>query len=77
MQASNCTPIADHHGTIFMAIELSQRNWLAAVRSPDRDRIGHYKVAAGDFDGLMALIATARTSRAPRKINGNPRTLFT
>ena len=39
MHASNiCTPIADHNGTIFVAIELSQKTWLAVVRSPERDR---------------------------------------
>jgi len=31
MHAPNiCTPIADHNGTIFVAIELSQKTWLGS-----------------------------------------------
>jgi transposase len=72
MQASNsCTPIADHNGTIFVAIELSQRNWLVVMRSPDRDRIAHHKVAAGAFDSLLALIEMVKT-RAVRKVGAAP-----
>jgi transposase len=66
MQASNiCTPIVDHNGTIFVAIELSQTNWVVVIRSPERDRISHHKLTAGDFDGFLALIDTAR-ARAGR-----------
>jgi len=72
MHASNsCTPIADHNGTIFVAIELSQRNWLIVVRSPDRDRIAHHKLAAGAFDGVVALIEMAK-ARAARKLGSAP-----
>lgn len=72
MQASNgCTPIAEHNGTIFVAIELSQRNWLVVMRSPDRDRIAHHKLAAGDFDGLLALIEMVK-ARAARKLGAVP-----
>lgn len=72
MRASNgCTPIAEHNGTIFVAIELSQRNWLVVMRSPDRDRIAHHKLAAGDFDGLLALIEMVK-ARAARKLGAVP-----
>jgi len=72
MQASNtCTPIVEHNGTIFVAIELSQRNWLVVVRSPERDRIAHHKLTAGDFDGLLAVIEAAR-ARAARKLGSRP-----
>jgi transposase len=72
MHASNaCTPIADHNGTIFVAIELSQRNWLIVMRSPDRDRIAHHKLAAGAFDGLVALIEMVK-ARAARNLGSAP-----
>lgn len=67
MQASNTsTPIIGHNGTIFVAIELSQRNWLIVMRSPDRDRMSRHQLAAGDHNGLVALIETvkARAARA-------------
>jgi transposase len=72
MQASNtCTPIVGHIGTIFVAIELSQRNWLIVMRGPDRDRIAHHKLAAGDYCGLEALIETVR-ARAARALGSVP-----
>jgi len=72
MQApDNCMPIADHNGTIFVAIELSQRNWLVVMRSPERDRISHHKLDGGDFDGLLRLIETAR-ARAARALGLEP-----
>src|SRR5208282_2938121 len=72
MQTSNTsTPIGGNIGTIFVAIELSQRNWLVVMRSPDRDRIAHYKLAAGDHDGLLALIETVR-ARAARALGSAP-----
>ena len=65
MQASNvCTPTWGHIGTIFVAIELSQKNWLVAMHSPDRDRISRHKLAGGDDAGLLALIERARQRSA-------------
>src|SRR5262245_20711109 len=61
MHASNiCTPIADHHGTIFVAIELSQKRWLVTLRSPDRDRISRFWVDGGDHAGLLKRIEGVR-----------------
>src|SRR5215468_3118836 len=72
MHASNiCTPIADHNGTIFVAIELSQKTWLAVVRSPDRDRISRHKVEGGNDAGLLALIEVVR-ARATRALGSAP-----
>jgi transposase len=72
MQASNtCMPIEGNIGTIFVAIELSQRNWLVVIRSPERDRISHHKLAAGDHDGLLALIEMVR-ARAARTLGSVP-----
>jgi transposase len=67
MQASNvCTLTRDHHGTIFVAIELSQRSWLVTLHSPDRDRISRHRLAGGDHAGLLALIEKARARAALR-----------
>lgn len=50
------TPIEGHSGMILVAIELSQRSWVVVSHSPDRDRLSRHKLAAGDVDGLLALI---------------------
>ena len=61
MQASAVrTPTVDYNGTIFVAIELSQKNWLITMHSPDRDRISHYRVEGGDHAGLLARIDCVR-----------------
>jgi len=72
MQASNvCTPTAGYIGTIFVAIELSQRTWLVTIHSPDRDRLSRHKLAGGDHAGLLALLENVR-SRATRKLGSVP-----
>jgi transposase len=68
MQASTIgTPTIDHYGTIFVAIELSQRSWLVTMHSPDRDRISRHKIGGGDHCGLLALLENVR-QRATRKL---------
>jgi len=72
MQASHVsTPIAGHNGTIFVAIELSQKDWLVTLHSPDKDRMSHYKVEVGDGAGLLALLERVR-ERAGRKLGALP-----
>jgi transposase len=73
MQASTvATPTADYCGTIFVAIELSQKSWLVTLHSPDRDRISRHKLEGGDHAGLLALIEKTR-SRAEQKLGGSLR----
>ena len=73
MQASNArTPIAGHIGTIFVSIELSQKNWLVTLHSPDKDRLSHYKVAVGDTGELLGLLERVR-ERAKRALGAAPR----
>src|SRR5947209_6318386 len=68
MQASTAdTPTAGHCGTIFVAIELSQKSWLVTLHSPDRDRISRHRVAGGDHAELLALIERIR-GRAAEKL---------
>jgi transposase len=61
MRASNVrTPIATHNGTIFVALELSQRSWLVTMHSPDKDRFSRHKLDGGDDVGLLSLIERIR-----------------
>jgi len=72
MHASNIrTPIETYIGTIFVAIELSQKSWLVVMHSPDRDRISRHKLLGGDHGGLLALIEKVR-NRAARVIGSEP-----
>jgi transposase len=65
MQASTVvTPTAGHCGTIFVAIELSQKSWLVTLHSPDRDRISRHKLEGGDHAGLLALIERVQARAA-------------
>ena len=73
MQASTVdTPTAGHCGTIFVAIELSQKTWLVTLHSPDRDRISRHKLEGGDHAGLLAQIEKVR-ARAAQKLGSVPR----
>lgn len=72
MQASTLgTPTKDHNGTIFVALELSQRSWLVTMHSPDRDRISRHKITGGDHVALVALIEQVR-ERAARQLGAKP-----
>ena len=72
MHASNTCPlIADHNGTIFVAIELSLKGWLMTLRSPERGRISRYRVNGGDHAGLLKLIEDVR-ARAARVLGQVP-----
>ena len=73
MQASTeSTPTVGHIGTIYVAIELSQKTWLVTLHSPDRDRISHHKLEGGDHVGLLAQIEKVK-ARAAEKLGAAPR----
>jgi transposase len=72
MQASTGTPTDGHFGTIWVSIELSRRNWLVTLHSPDRDRISRMSVEGGDHVGLLALIDRLG-ERVERKLGFRPR----
>ncbi|MGT2501942.1 IS110 family transposase [Bradyrhizobium guangxiense] len=73
MQASTvATPTAGHNGTIFVAVELSQKTWLLTLHSPDRDRMSRHKLDGGDHAGLLDLIEKVRR-RAADKLGSVPR----
>src|SRR3954469_6287653 len=64
------TPTTGYCGTIFVAIELSQKSWLVTLHSPDRDRISRHTLEGGDHAGLLALLGKVR-SRA-EQTSGSP-----
>lgn len=73
MQASTIgTPTAGHCGTIFVAIELSQKTWLITLHSPDQDRFSRHKLEGGDHGGLLALIEKVRV-RVRERLGSTPR----
>jgi transposase len=67
MQASTAATLtADHCGTIFVAIELSQKSWLVTLHSADRQRMSRHRLEGGDHAGLLALIARVRAKAAEK-----------
>ena len=73
MQASTAgTPTADHIGTIYVSIELSQKTWLVSLHSPDRDRISRHKLEGGDHVGLLGLIEKVK-ARSAEELGSVPR----
>ncbi|HEY0424821.1 MAG TPA: IS110 family transposase [Rhodopila sp.] len=55
------TAVAGELVRIFLALELSRSSWLVASHTPAADKISRHKLAAGDIDGLLALIERLRT----------------
>jgi len=72
MQASNASaPIANHSGTVFIAIELSRKSWVLTVHSPDREGISQPKLKGGDYVGLLRFISDIR-ERVRRRLGFMP-----
>src|SRR6266436_9828513 len=72
MQASTVdTLTAGHSGTIFVAIELSQKSWLVTMHCPDKDKISRHKLEGGDHASLLMLIERMR-ERAARALGAMP-----
>jgi transposase len=73
MQASTGgTLTTGHNGTIFVALEVSQKTWLVTLHAPDRDRMSRHKLDGGDHAGLLELIEKVRR-RAADKLGSVPR----
>ena len=72
MQASTIdTPTAAQFGTIFVAIELSQKSWLVGFAQPGPEPDVAPELASGDDAGLLALIGRER-DRVSRTTGGIP-----
>lgn len=54
------TPTNEQFATIFLALELSQKDWLVTLLAPHKDRLSRHRLAAGDVPGLCELVARAR-----------------
>jgi len=68
MQASTAATLTiGDYGTIFIAIELSQKTWLVTLHSPDKDRISRHRLEGGNHAELLALIGRIR-ERAARAL---------
>jgi len=48
--------------TVYVAIELSMKNWLAAVQSPRQEQASRHKLAPADAGGLWAAIERERAA---------------
>ncbi len=59
---SSAPAVAADVATVFVAIELSGKDWLTAVQSPRQERPGRHKLAAGDARGLWAVIERERSA---------------
>ena len=67
----NSLPLAAYHdGAVrcLLAIELSKKSWIVAVNTPLSDKVGRHTLRAGDWKGLLDLIARIRT-RAVEALN--------
>jgi transposase len=52
---------AESTGTVYVAVELSQRGWLIAVQTPrGNGRASKHRLRSGDADGLLDLIGRIR-----------------
>ena len=72
MQAPTaCTPIGMDHGTIYVAIELSQRSWVIVMHSPDQARLSQHKLPPGGYEALLELLEKVKT-RVARTTGGVP-----
>ena len=72
MQASTAATLTiGDYGTIFVAIELSQKTWLVTLHSPDKDKISRHRLEGGNHAELLALIGRVR-ERAAQALGGVP-----
>src|ERR1700730_9330189 len=72
MQASSMdTPTVGHYGTIFVAVELSQRSWLVTLHCPDKGKGSHHKLEGGDGGSVLPLVDRMR-ERAARAMGAMP-----
>ena len=58
------TPAGAEHNTLYVAVEISRKNWVVGLKSPAGDRIGLQTLAASDVEGVRALIERELRQRA-------------
>jgi transposase len=52
--------------TLFAALELSRSSWVVALHSPVTDKVSQHRLAGGDAEGLLALMARKRMQAEER-----------
>lgn len=55
------TPATGETAIIYAAIELSSTKWLLAIQTPDRQKVSHHQMPAGDSAKLIAHLEQARS----------------
>jgi hypothetical protein len=53
-------PVSAKPATLFVALELSKATWLVALHSPAADKVSLHRLAGGDVQELLTLIARKR-----------------
>jgi transposase len=59
---SSTPAVGGNVATVFVAIELSGKEWLTGLQSPRQERPGRHKLAAADGRGLWSLIERERSA---------------
>jgi transposase len=59
---SSTPAVAGDIATVFVAIELSGKEWLTGLQSPRQERPSRHKLAAADAPGLWAMIERERSA---------------
>lgn len=59
---SVASTVASDVATVYGAIELSRKSWLAAVQSTRQERASRHKLAAGDAAGLWQVLERERAA---------------
>ena len=67
-------PVTAEHGTLYMAIEVSQKCWVVGVKSPASEKIGLHSLEPADTEGLRGLIEMQR-AKAERALGREVRVL--
>ncbi len=58
--------VLEYDTALFAALELSRSSWLLAVNVPDSDKIGKYRIVAGDSAALLNLLSRLRAEAERR-----------
>jgi transposase len=59
---STAPAVVSDVATVYVAIELSMKNWLAALQSPRQEQASRHKLAPADARGLWAAIERERAA---------------
>jgi len=54
------TPAGGDYATVYVAFELSKKNWLVGVMLPGSEKMSRYMIAGGDVAGLAARLQAGR-----------------